>query len=269
MLGSTAIIVPLAAAGVTLLRLYSATGYNISLTITSLGVINRSQLLLGTLLTSLALASCIVVFLSTYYVASRWPEKRTRAGRDREPGTVVVVRYFYPAVISFTVSVVVLLVMTPIVIVGVALLLSLASGGLGLLMRGLFENAGSSTKIPAPRSRAQLAARAGFASLITVGVLVLTVMASAVFPLQTFEQVRTKSTTFSYVWVMGTQGDQTLLMNANQEIRWVKTSSIVTRQICAADPSESPWTLRSLVEIRSGRHATTNLNDYAPCAPGA
>lgn len=268
LLGSTAVVIPLTAAGVTLLRLYGATGYNISLTITSLGVVNRSQLLLGTLLTSLVLASFIVIFLSAYYVASRWPEKRTRTARDREPGAVVVARYFYPAVMSLTASIVVLVVMTPIVVVGAALLLSAMSTSLGFLMRHLFEDAGSSIEIPAPGSRAQLVAWGGYASLITVGVLVLTIMASAVFPLQTFEKVRTKSGTYSNVWVMGAQGDQTLLMNASQEARWVKTSSIVTRQVCAADSSQPPWTLRSLAEIRSGRHTTTNLNDYTPRAAG-
>lgn len=268
-LGSTAIIVPFAAAGVTLLRLYRATGDNISVTVTALGVVDRSALLLSTLLTSLILISAIAVLLSAYYLASRWPKKPVRTGPGDESDAITVARYFYPAVVSLTVGLAILLVMVPLVVVGAALVVCLAGAGLGLLMRGLFEDAGSSIRIPPARSRVQVVARAGYTSVVTLGVLTLTFMAAGVFSPQTFEQVSIGSGTYDRVWVMGSQDDQTLLMNDHREARWVKTSSITARRICAADSSESSWTHRSLVEIRSKPPTTTNLNDYTPCTHSA
>lgn len=200
---NVALLASLFVAVVTVVRLYQATGFNGALTITALGVVDRTQLLLSSLLASLvmgSLAVCLVAAFRLGWSANRWQRDPVVSSRRDHRSVPPSIDLWVTAVVL---SVALLSCAFPTRLL-LTLMISLAvCAALGVALRVVWAPASSSLVKPGRRLRGLLTAVAAVAMLN---------LAASVFDLQTDEQVTVRSAdgdetvVYDSVWVMGEQG---------------------------------------------------------------
>ena len=258
--GRWAVLIPLGLACLTVTRLHQMTGYNFGLTITMLQVVDQAPLLLSTLLGGAAFVALAVVAVTTALLT-----RRLLPGRSRRDGSTIhrPAPATRTALVSLGAGVAVLVFTLPalslVVVAGVA-----ASG---FWFTAMTESTSHALRAsPRAGARAVVAVtRFALAAFAVVFGAVLVYGALFAVPLRTSEQVVTSEDVYDDVWVMGEQGGQTLLLDDQQEARWVDSGSIVSRHLCAGEPAADRARTEPLPRLLDPPRRSTNLGDYVPC----